>query len=179
LPLSGQYLFQQGRGSHGIIQGPVTTLGGDSEMADQILQAVGGQSRKGLPAQFYRAQKGAAEGEAQVPEGLPDEMVVEAGVVGHKYRMFQAEDDFPGHFMEIGGILDHLLGDPGHTGYVWRDTHAGVDQAGPGLDNFPSIVENDADLRNFIPIRATAGRFNVHNGIFQGGSPGHNLHFNF
>jgi len=124
-------------------------------------------SRQQLPAELNGAKRFPT---VVVPKPFVfflHKVVIECHIMRHKnlpgrdfYQLF-------GHFVELGCIGNHLVGDAGQPGNVVRNVALRVNQADERIGHLPAIVDVNSDFRNF-PVSVTgSGGFYVDYGVHQ------------
>ena len=145
-------------------QRPVAGLGGKAVTFDQRVQVVSLVFGKQGARQFDGAHHRRPEGDAEAPEFVLEEAVIEACVVGYEQAAVEAAPDFAGEIGEPRGVGDHRVADAGQLLDEGRDAGFRIDELLPFADRAVGIDRDDTNLGDAVGGRRGAGGFEVDEG---------------
>ena len=153
---------QHGRREAGVREGPVAQGRGQAEGRRDARQARPAQVRQEALGQGLRVQGRIAERGQVVPQGLVvEEGEVRAQVVPHQHPVAGRGPHLGQHGVGRGGLLHHLLGDPGQLGDHGRHRAQGVDQRGVVLADLPPVQAHHRHFQDAVGLRPAPGGLHV------------------
>ena len=155
---------EQGRGVS-IAGGAVSAFERNADVLAQLAQAVAGLARNERTTQAHGAQRFARVVIAQVGKLLLQKRVVEPHVVGHEHAAFSDFHHLAGHFVKLGRVAHHVVGNARELGDERRNSSAGVEQRGVFIHNFLAVVNVNGYFGDAVLGGLAAGGFKVDDGV--------------
>ena len=124
LPEGDQHIAHGG----GVVAGPVVVEGGQLQPVRHDVQLVLAQIRQQVLGQNQGVHIGGLEGQPHLPAARPDEADVELGVVGRQGPAVHELQKRRQGLLQLGGVLQHLVGDAGEADDLRRQAAVGVDE---------------------------------------------------
>ena len=156
-PEGDQHIAHRG----GIVAGSVVVEGGQVQMLRHNVQLVFAQARQQILGQDQGVHVGGVKVQPHLFASCPDEADVEFRVVGGQGSSVHEFQEFRQGVLQLGGILQHLVGDAGKADDLRRQAAVGVHEGLEPLGDLAVFQHHRADLRDGLPIHLQAGGLNI------------------
>ena len=105
--------------------------------------------------------RGKVVGNALLFAGFPDKGGVEVRIVGHQHTTAHELHEFRQNFGNIGGTLDHIVGDAGEIGNFLGQALVGIHKGLEPIHLFAILQNHGTDLNDPVRPGRKAGSFQV------------------